>query len=506
MEGIAEAQDVQALNTRVTTNKTYHLVVSFRHEDESKLTPEILQDIERRFAEALGLSEHQRHCAVHTDTQNTHLQVAYNLIHPDTRKRNDHAWDYNKRDTLCREIERLYGLGVDNGMEQERGQRNDRAVALEVQQGLQSFDSYVQEHKETILTERDAAQGWQDLHRALYRHGLEIRPKGNGLIIKNRHGKQAVKASAVDRSLSKNALEKLLGAYVPPMPTLDKEESRYSSKPVQRSPQGEALFARYQAEATERTQQREAAKTRQADELAAIRENWRLKRAELETSTMLKHNRRNMIQYARKKEAAELAEARARFREEQAAQRFESWNDFLRCQADQGDESALAVLRSKKQAVDVEGPPPTTMPPTLDAVKAEYAERQVQALREEDLTRKGKTHLLAYLRMEEVLREAVLRGQLPPVPSIEGMTRSVDGKGAVVFILPGGGKVRDTGQEVLFSGQDELTEQIAMLYARKKWGPRVRMDKGSLVFDAEAGTKKEHEQAAPERPKKGLSR
>ncbi len=248
-EGIAEVQDVQALNTRVASNKSYHLVVSFRPEDETKLTPDILRDIERRFSQALGLSEHQRHCAIHTDTQNIHMQIAYNLIHPVTLNRNDHPWDYNKRDALCREIEHEYGLTVDNGMEKERGQRNERAIALEAQQGVQSFDSYVRERAASILAVLDAAKSWQDLHKELHRHGLEIRPKGNGLIIKSRHGKQALKASDMDRRLSKSRLEKVLGAYQPPMPILVKEESRYRNRPVQRSPAGEALHTRYQAEA-----------------------------------------------------------------------------------------------------------------------------------------------------------------------------------------------------------------------------------------------------------------
>ena len=81
----------------------------------------------------------------------------------------------------------------------------------------------------------------------------------------------------------------------------------------------------------------------------------------------------------------------------------------------------------------------------------------------------------------------------------EDMTRSVDAKGAVVFTLPGGGKVRDTGKEVLFSGSDELAVKVAQFYARKKWGQRVRMDKGSIVFDVEA-------EKIQERPRKCLSR
>lgn len=494
-DGIAEAIDVQAMNTRTTKSKTYHLVVSFRPEDEAKLTPDILRDIERRFTQAQGLSEHQRHCAVHTDTQNIHMQIAYNLIHPVTLTRNDHPWDYNKRDALCREIEREYGLTVDNGMEQQRGQRNERAIALEAQQGVQSFDSYVRERTAPILAALDAAKNWQDLHKELHRHGLEIRPKGNGLIIKSRHGKQALKASDVDRRLSKSRLEKVLGEYQPPMPILAKEESRYRSRPVQRCPAGEALYARYQAEAVERKQQADAEKARQAENLTAIREKWRQQRAEVEKSMMLKQNRRNLIQYARKKEAAELAEAKARLHQEQAAPPYESWNDFLRRHADQGDEAALAVLRSRKQSVEVEDSP-APRPPALDSIKAEYAEKQVEVLADTDQSRKGKKTLLAYLRMEEMFKEEGLRG-LAVRP--EDVTRSVDAKGAVVFTLPGGGKVRDTGKEVLFSGSDELAVKVAQFYARKKWGQRVRMDKGSIVFDVEA-------EKIQERPRKCLSR
>ncbi|MDE7065065.1 MAG: relaxase/mobilization nuclease domain-containing protein, partial [Desulfovibrionaceae bacterium] len=60
-----EVADTQALNTRTTKEKTYHLIVSFRPEDQGKLTPQNFKTIERRFAEVLGLSEHQRHCGVH---------------------------------------------------------------------------------------------------------------------------------------------------------------------------------------------------------------------------------------------------------------------------------------------------------------------------------------------------------------------------------------------------------------------------------------------------------
>ena len=78
-EGIEEAVDVQAQNTRAAS-KTYHLVISFRPEDEDKLTPEAFEAIEQRFAAALGYADHQRHCGVHKNTGNLHMHVAYNMF------------------------------------------------------------------------------------------------------------------------------------------------------------------------------------------------------------------------------------------------------------------------------------------------------------------------------------------------------------------------------------------------------------------------------------------
>ena len=78
-EGIVEAVDVQAKNTRAAS-KTYHLVVSFRPEDEATLTPETFKVIEERFASALGYSDHQRHCGVHKNTANLHMHGAYNMF------------------------------------------------------------------------------------------------------------------------------------------------------------------------------------------------------------------------------------------------------------------------------------------------------------------------------------------------------------------------------------------------------------------------------------------
>ncbi|WP_460030710.1 relaxase/mobilization nuclease domain-containing protein [Megalodesulfovibrio paquesii] len=58
--GIHEIVATQDMNLRSQKEKTYHLIVSFRPEDNDKLTPEIFKEIEQTFAAALGWS----HCAM----------------------------------------------------------------------------------------------------------------------------------------------------------------------------------------------------------------------------------------------------------------------------------------------------------------------------------------------------------------------------------------------------------------------------------------------------------
>jgi hypothetical protein len=177
-EGIAEVVDTQDFNQRAAQCKTYHLIVSFRPQDEAKLTPEAFREIEGRFAGVLGLAEHQRHCAVHKNTGNLHLHVAYNLIHPERRIMREPFGDYRKRDRLCRELEQEYGLAVDRGREagQERPSPGGKAVQVEAHSGQESFESYAKQHTPFILEVLEQAGNWQGFYESLARYGLKIKP------------------------------------------------------------------------------------------------------------------------------------------------------------------------------------------------------------------------------------------------------------------------------------------------------------------------------------------
>ena len=357
---IVEAQAAQALNTRSQKEKTYHLLISFRPEDEARLTPEDFKAIEKRFAAALGYSEHQRHCGIHKNTNNIHMHVAYNMIHPERHTRHEPFGDYATRDKLCREIEREYGLTVDNGRERRRENAlTHKAATIEAQTGQESFESYAKRHKDKVLAALERASHWQDLHEAMKAHGLGIKPHGNGLVIYDLHGKHATKASTVGRSLSAKHLQEHFGEFRPYRSLRQIQElSRYQAVPLQRSPERGELYAKFKAGIETRKSRLDAITDREGKQIAAIRQEWADKRREFENLPLLKRNRLNLVSLAKKYEKEAIAKAKlAMLPEREAVRRdipYTSWQDFLKLEAGNGNEVALAVLRSRKEEVTPE--------------------------------------------------------------------------------------------------------------------------------------------------------
>ena len=508
---IVEAQAAQSLNTRSRKEKTYHLLVSFRPEDEAKLTPEAFKAIEERFAAALGFSEHQRHCGIHKNTNNIHMHIAYNMVNPERHTRHEPFRDYATRDKLCRELEREYGLTVDNGREQKRENAlSPKAATIEAQTGQESFESYAKRHKGKILEALESAAHWQDLHEAMKAHGLGVKPHGNGLVVFDLHnGKHTAKASAVDRALSAKRLRERFGEFRPYRSLRSIQEvSRYQAAPLHRSPERGQLFAAFKAGIEARKSELEAVKEREDSQLAAIRAEWAAKRREIENMGIHKRNRRNLLALARKREKEAIAKAKLALLPEREAVRQEipytSWQDFLKLEAGGGNEVALAVLRSRKEAIEPETAPQPPKPPKapakdwsrhgLDyaaktAIHAEYAEKERELQEQRSLSASGKKELLAFLRMERIAAEARAEGS-----DLGGIKRRIDGKGVVIFTLDSGGTVRDTGKEIFYSGHDPKVERIAVLYAAKKWGKHVSLEKGRIMFQPE----REIDRPAPE--------
>lgn len=231
---IREVAAVQALNTRSRKEKTYHLIVSFRPEDEPLLTPEVFREIEDEFARALGFSAHQRHCGVHKNTNNIHMHVAYNMIHPVKLTRHEPYRDYRKRDEAARKLEKRFGLVIDNGRQPEESPKrtNDKAAQYEAHTGHQSFAGYVMEHKEA-LAEILEYSDWPEFHSSLVKFGLGLKLRGNGCVIHDLHSPHTVKASSLGRDFAKKALEQKLGPFHECSELFPDSSIRYEGKPLQ---------------------------------------------------------------------------------------------------------------------------------------------------------------------------------------------------------------------------------------------------------------------------------
>jgi len=500
--GIMEAENIQSMNTRSAREKTYHLLVSFRPEDEAKLTTEAFKAIEERFAAALGFSEHQRHCGVHKNTNNLHLHIAYNQIHPETHNRHEPFRDYHKRDRLCRELEREYGLVVDNGREKSRLDRlSEKAAVIEAQTGQESFESYAKRHKAHILNALEVSQDWQAFHESLRAMGMEAKPHGNGLVFKDLYGQHAAKGSAVDRSLAMKKLESRLGPFQPYRSLRPVQElSRYQAVPLHRSPERGELFTRYRQGIESRKTRLEAVKEREDAALAAIRKQWTDKRTDIERMEIAKRNRRNLLALSRKHEAEAIARARLAIQPEREAVRldipFSSWSGFLRHEAAQGNETALAVLRSKGETVEPERE--AAQPKVKDwsqhgreqflTARVDHAARERALLEREDLSAKAKKPLQAFLRMERIAAEAKAQGY-----ELGDIARRIDGKGVVIFTLASGGSIRDTGKELCYSAHDEKAHGVAIAYAALKWGRNVAQEKGKILFSHASEVQREQE-------------
>lgn len=454
---IHEVEAVQALNTRSKKEKSYHLVISFRPEDEAKLAPEIFREIELKFAKELGFEEHQRHCAVHKNTANVHIHVVYNQIHPVRRTRHAPFRDFVTRDRLCRQLENRYGLTRDNGRDPaQNSAKNNKAESYENQTGQESLFSYAQRHKPFIMNELATAQTWADCHLVFHKCGLTIQPHGNGLVIRDLEGQHSIKASDLDRGLSKGKLEKRFGKFK--AKALDAEpvpppESTYTAQPVQQGTERDKLYALFNQEIAKRRAEMKEVAEREKRLYRLLNEQWNKKWADIKKMPMMRKDRQAVREKFESQKKAELASFRAEIKKLKDTVRarypFTCWSQFLQHQARQGNETALLVLRSRKAKTTTQAQP-------------QYI----------SLNANNDNTLAAVTQMREILTANTLK---PPE-----LKYDIDGKGTIIFSLPNGAIIRDNGQGINFSAHSEIAKELATKLAQARWGQSVTVQ-GNIV-------------------------
>ena len=357
--GVKHILSVQERNTRSKSDKSYHLVVSFP--EGERPTRVQMEDIEDRLCDALGFGEHQRVSAVHQNTDNWHLHVAINKVHPVTLRNVTPIRDHFRLQAACLGLEIKHGLTqephtVDFAQSRERKARG-RAADFEARHGGQSFLAWTQEHaRPTLLAALGAGQGgWQAMHQVAAAYDLELKLRGAGLVISHRSdGRLHVKASDVDRDLSLKALTDQLGPFQPSGEQVQtgKPRARY-----ERPTQSGSLYQAFQREREGSVRARDAAVAELAERHRAYGHEltaWYRQRLGQECTQGLKGAlRRESFQHIaterEKDRKARVEREREERHQTRAAHPIPNWQGYLEAEAAKGNEQALAALRSRQR-------------------------------------------------------------------------------------------------------------------------------------------------------------
>ncbi|SEA65162.1 TraI/MobA(P) family conjugative relaxase [Nitrosospira multiformis] len=363
-DAVLEVLATQLRNQRACSDKTYHLLISFPAGEQP--TAEALRSIEDEVCNALGFGEHQRISAVHTDTDNLHIHVAINKIHPKTLTIHNPYCDYKALGAVCERLEHVHGLIHTNHHTIAPGARN-RALDVEYLAGVESLLGWIQRE---CLEDLRQTQSWGELHECLRRNGLTLQERGNGLMVSDQEGRM-VKASSVARDLSRAQLEKRLGPFEAidaqlqasraqkgRVQKVEKVDRAYQPRPVSRDSGTDALYQRYLAEQARRrsarAQIRQELREQKHSLMSQAKDRARIKRGLIRQLDCDRFMKRMLCRQAgsalREDIGAIHTQQRAAHEEKFSHARSLSWFDWLAERAAMGDAQALAALRRRQRA------------------------------------------------------------------------------------------------------------------------------------------------------------
>jgi Fe-S cluster biosynthesis and repair protein YggX len=347
---ILEVLNTQAINKRATTDRTYHLVVSFAPGE----TPpdKVLQAIERRLCDALGYGEHQRVSVVHNDTDNLHIHIAINKIHPTRYTIHEPYYPYKIMADLCEKFEGEYSLVRTNHQAQKVRSEN-LANDLERHAGIESLLGWI---KQGCADQLLGAEDWNNFHQVLADNGLSLHLKGNGFIIANSDGLM-VKASSVARDLSKPKLEARFGVF---QPSQDKQQNKaiqsYQGRPISKGYDTTELYARYQSERQRLTTVKQAttqtARGHKTQLVLSAKRSAKLKREAVKLMRISRASKK--ILYALigrsllKRIQAINQDYRNAHKRIAVRCKRQAWADWLKTQAMLGNPEAVKALRARE--------------------------------------------------------------------------------------------------------------------------------------------------------------
>jgi hypothetical protein len=219
-----------------STNPITHWMMSWR-QGEKPSHEQVEQAIDI-LMEELELKDHQVIYALHQDTDNIHLHLAVNRVHPDTLKviKSGGGFDIDIAQRAIAKIEDLQGW-----QREERGRyqvvdgqtkriqhvpRSTKepgqiAQQIESHQGIKSAERMAIETGADLIR---AAHSWDDLHDSLADRGMRYEQYGTGAYLYV--GETKLKASSAGRDCSLPQVQKRLGAYQQPPRGLNVQPSQ----------------------------------------------------------------------------------------------------------------------------------------------------------------------------------------------------------------------------------------------------------------------------------------
>ncbi|ABX51826.1 Relaxase/mobilization nuclease family protein (plasmid) [Shewanella baltica OS195] len=347
---ISEILAVQQMNTRTQNDKTYHLIVSFRHGENP--SNEVLEDIELNICKTLGFEEHQRVSAVHYDTDNTHMHIAINKIHPEKLTIHEPFKAYKKLSDTCRDLEIKHGLEVDNHMTHQLSS-SAKASDMEHHSGIESLVGWI---KRICFEDMKAATNWEELHKVMEFNGLTLQKKGNGLVIGSIDSGVYIKASTLDRKFTKSTLESTLGAFEPPEGEVLQTRG-YKKEPKKLKVDTTELYKRFLTEQQTnhliKNKGINSLKDNKKFDIEMLKRSNKLKRFIISKSDNYLM-RQVLYKQASLSMKANLKKINDNYKVETSAIYQKNgkltWADWLKKQAEQGDLEALTALRSRKDS------------------------------------------------------------------------------------------------------------------------------------------------------------
>ena len=207
-----------------STMPVSHWIFSWKeNEQPTRAQVDELVDI---FLERMGLTEHQAVYGLHHNTDNYHVHIAVNRMHPYSLKviRPNNGFDIEAAHKIVALVEHKQGWASEENTRymvlenseltrarrEQKVQPRPEARDFERATGEKSAQRIAQERGHGIIKN---AVSWAELHRELAEKGLRFEKKGSGAIIFV--GDVAVKASSVDRAFGMSTLCKRLGEFVP---------------------------------------------------------------------------------------------------------------------------------------------------------------------------------------------------------------------------------------------------------------------------------------------------